>query len=257
MSTPTRPGLISPALAPLRPQEGQPLHRQVEARLRDLAAQPEYRKGALLPDELTMARRLGVSRGTARAALTRLVHEGVLERKAGVGTRVAPPRAESGIRAWRSFSREMAGKGITVENFSLEYGIQRAGGRAAAALQVEPDVPVFRLDRVRGWDGQPVLYSRSWFHPRLRLTGSEDFARPLYDVLEAASGVQPDAAREEFSAVTAGAALAKRLAVKPGTPLLLRCHTVVDARNRPIEYAEVHYVSARFTLSLDLRREQP
>jgi DNA-binding GntR family transcriptional regulator len=44
--------------------------------------------------------------------------------------------------------------------------------------------------------------------------------------------------------------------VRPGSPLLLRCHTVFDASGRPIEYAEVQYVSSRFTLTLDLRRDQ-
>ncbi len=245
------------ALTPVRPGASQPLHRQVEEQIREMTARSEFQGGALLPDELTLANRLGVSRGTARTALMRLVQEGVLERKAGVGTRVTRPKAESGIRAWRSFSREMGTKGIQVENFSRDYDVHQASERAATALQIDPDTSVYRLDRVRGWDGRPVLYSRSWFHPRLRLTGEEDFSRPLYEVLEAATGVVADYAREEFSAVAAGAALAKRLAVRPGTSLLLRCHTVSDARNRVIEYAEVHYVSARFTLSLDLRREQP
>ena len=243
-------------LATVLPDTGQPLHRQVEAQIRRLAADPEYLQGALLPDELTMANRFGVSRGTARAALLRLVQEGVLERKAGVGTRVARVRGESGIRAWRSFSREMAAKGIQVENFGLTYGLHRINGRAAVELQVDPGVLVRRLDRVRGWGGQPVLYTRSWFHPRLPLTGTEDFSQPLYDVFESTTGAVAHTAREEFSAVTAGAALAKRLAVKRGTPLLLRCHTVHDLRNRPIEYAEVNYVSSRFTLSLDLKMDQ-
>lgn len=254
-STDTPPGFA--ALTPIHVDNGQPLHRQVEAQIRVLAALPRYKKGALLPDELTIAERLGVSRGTARAALLRLVQEGVLERKAGIGTRVARPRAESGIRAWRSFSREMAAKGIQVQNFSLEYARQPVTQRAASALEVGLEDRVYRLDRVRGWEGQPVLCSRSWFHPRLRLTGSEDFSRPLYDVLESATGAVPDTAREEFTAVTASAALAKRLDVNPGAPLLLRSHTVCDARGRALEYAEVHYVSSRFTLSLDLKREQP
>jgi GntR family transcriptional regulator len=245
------------ALSPLRPDTGQPLHRQVEAQIRALTARPEYQHGALLPDELTMAERLGVSRGTARAALVRLVQEGVLVRKAGVGTRVARPRTESGIQAWRSFSREMAAKGIQVQNFSLEYSRQKVSERAAETLEIKIDERVYRLDRVRGWDDQPVLYSRSWFHPRLRLTGNEDFSRPLYDVLESTTGAVPDSAREEFSAVAASANLANRLELKPGTPLLLRSHTVCDARGRPLEYAEVHYVSSRFTLSLDLKRDQP
>jgi len=208
-----------------------------------------------MPDELTIANRLGVSRGTARAALGRLVQEGLLERKAGVGTRVAKPRAESGIRAWRSFSGEMAAKGIKVENFSSEFRRHRATEEVARALEVLPGVSVQRLDRVRGWDGQPVLFSRSWLHPRLGLTGSEDFGRPLYELLEEASGAVVEKAREEFAAVAADAATAKRLGVSRGTPLLLRSHTVSDTGGRAIEYAEVHYVSARFTLTLDLRRE--
>jgi len=244
------------ALAPLHAESRQPLHRLVETRLRSLAALVEFKDGGLLPDELTIANRLGVSRGTARAALSRLVQEGVLERKAGVGTRAVRPRAESAIRAWRSFSREMASQGITVVNFASDYGAHRASDRAAVALQIGADTPVLRLDRVRGWAGQPVLYSRSWFHPRLRLAGNEDFSRPLYDVIESATGIVVDNAREEFSAVTATPSLARRLAVKKNTPLLLRCHTVGDASGRAIEYAEVHYVSSRFTLSLDLRRDQ-
>jgi len=74
-------------------------------------------------------------------------------------------------------------------------------------------------------------------------------------VIEKATGTIAESAREDFIAVPAAAAVAKRLGVKPGTPLLLRCHTVCDARGRPIEYAEVHYLSSRFTLTLDLRRE--
>ena len=244
------------ALTPVDAGAGQPLHRQVEAQLRRLAALPQFRSGALLPDELTLADRLGVSRGTARAALLRLANEGLLKRKVGVGTRMTKLPVESGVRAWRSFSREMAAKGIEVRNFAIDYGLYRASGRAAAALQLERRMQLFRLDRIRGWGGQPVLFSRSWFHPRLRLTGNEDFSKALYTVLESATGATPDSAREEFSAVAASFAMAKRLAIRPGTPLLLRCHTVYGSRQRPIEYAEVYYVSERFTLSLDLKRDQ-
>ena len=111
-----------------------------------------------------------------------------------------------------------------------------------------------RLDRVRGWEGNPVLHSRSWFHPRLPLSASADFSRPLYSLIQEVTGAVAESAREQFSAVRAPAALARRLRVKPGDPLLMRSHTVCDRGRRPIEYAEVHYVSARFTLTLDLQR---
>ncbi len=235
---------------------GLPLHAQAQQLLRDLIRRPEFQAGALLPDEVSLATRLGISRGTLRAGIGELVHEGLLERKAGIGTRVRPPAAESGIGAWRSFSREMARKGIQVENFRHKYELAPADDAAAAALQIKPGTKIWRLDRVRGWEQRPVLHSRSWFHPRLGLTGAEVFSQPLYEVIEKATGIVAENAREEFAAVRATAAMARLLDVPGGEPLLLRTHTVFDAGGRPIEFAQVHYVSARFSLTLEIRHEE-
>lgn len=230
-----------------------PLRAQVEALLRKLLRQKEYQQGELLPDEVKLARELGVSRGTVRAGISKLVFEGLLERKAGVGTRVCHKHVESGITAWRSFTREMASKGITVENFQLTYRTTMASPEAARALQISPS-PIWRLDRIRGWEGKPVLSTTSWFHPRLNLTGEEDFSQPIYETLAASTGTRPHRASEAFLAVKADASLAKLLQVPRNSPLLLRRHTVFDAGNRPIEFAEVYYVSSRFTMTLDLRQ---
>ncbi len=236
---------------------GVPLHRQAEIHLRSLINGQEFQDGALLPNELTLANEFGVSRGTVRAALSRMVQDGILDRRAGVGTRVRPRKVESGVTAWRSLTREMAGKGVIVENFALETSRVAASKIVAQALRIDAKATVFRLDRLRGWDGMPVLHSRSWFHPRLALKGTEDFSQPIYEVLKVASGTSPHHAREEFSAVASNAQLAKQLQVKIGEPLLLRRHTVYDDGDRPVEVAEVHYVSSRFQLTLDLKRDLP
>lgn len=230
-----------------------PLRAQVESLLRKISQTPEYQTGALLPDENTLAAQLGVSRGTIRSGISKLVFEGLLERKSGVGTRVANRHFESGIQAWHSFTREMASKGIAVLNFLMKYGQERAGKDVAQALQVNTSTPVWRLERVRGWDAKPVLHSVSWFHPRLGLKGNEDTSQPLYEMIQKACGVRPHHAREEFLAVNAGATMAGLLEVVKGMPLLLRRHTVFDAGNRPFEFAEIRYVSSRFTLTLDSR----
>ncbi|MEI6195332.1 MAG: GntR family transcriptional regulator [Verrucomicrobiota bacterium] len=240
----------------VNPADPVPLHAQIERELRRMIALARFQNGALLPDEQTLANRFGVSRGTVRVALTRLVQQHLLERKAGIGTRVCLGRpAESGIGAWRSFSREMAGKSIQVVNFRQNYALVEASPEAARALQIRRGTRVHRLDRLRGWDGLPVLHSRSWFHPRLGLTGREEFSQPLYEVVAAETGAVVGHAHEEFTAVVAAALMAKKLQVKRGEALLLRRHTVFDTGNRPMEFAEVHYVSTRFTLTLDLKRE--
>ncbi len=252
------PKNLIPPLPRLDHRNGLPLHARIEVELRRIMALPEYKDGAMLPDELTLANRFGVSRGTVRAAFSRLMQQGLLERRAGVGTRVCQRQtAESGIGSWRSFSREMAEKGIRVENFRHKYELAAADASAVRTLQINPGTKIWRLDRVRGWNGRPVLHTRSWFHPRLGLKGREEFSKPLYEVIESETGVVVENAREEFTAVSANATMARFLAVKPGEPLLLRSHTVFDAGNRPVEFAEVHYVSSRFALTLELKRETP
>ena len=231
-----------------------PLRAQVEQLLRELVLDPEHQQGALLPDEVALAAQLGVSRGTVRSGISKLVFEGMLERKAGVGTRVSTRHLESGITAWRSFTREMASKGIKVENFRLDFRQINASADSARALNIDLKTQLWCLDRVRGWNGKPVLQSTSWFHPRIGLKGNEDTTRPLYEMIETATGTRPRYAREEFSAVGADSRLARLLDVRRGTPLLLRRHTVYDQGGRPFEHAEVHYVSSRFTLSLEMRR---
>jgi GntR family transcriptional regulator len=232
-----------------------PLRAQVEQLLRKIVQIPEYRAGKqLIPDEKTLAAKLGVSRGTVRSGISKLVFEGLIERKPGVGTRIVSRQAESGVSAWRSFTREMAKKGFKVKDFRREYRQVTATAEVSVALQIEPHRKVWQLSRVRGWADCPVLQSVSWFHPRLPLKGDEDFSRPLYEVIESTTGTRPHHAREEFLAIIADPTLAKMLDIPAKSPLLLRRHTVFDAGNRPFEHAEVKYVSSRFALSLDLKR---
>ena len=230
-------------------KSGELLHVQIERLLHDLIRRPPYSTGALLPDELTLASRLGVSRGTIRESILNLVHQGFLERRKGLGTRVV----QTGLVAWASLTGEMRRKGIEVQSFLLKVSEKNAKGKIAEALQVPVGTPVKCLDQVRGWDDRPVLQSHSWFHPRLKLSGKEDFRRPLYELIKAETGIVADTAREDFLAVTADSLTARRLKVKKGTPLLLRRRTSFDSQGSPIEYAEILYDTGDVSLTLTSR----
>lgn len=231
-----------------------PLHAQAEQWLRELVGRSDYRHGGLLPDEVTLAASLGISRNTLRAAIGRLVQEGRLERKSGVGTWVLEPRIQSGVNAWHSFTREMKAKGIVVETFTTDARQVAAPADAARALRVNPATKVLRLDRLRGWDGQPMVHFRSYFHPRLALAATDRFELPLYEMLHQRFGVVADQSSEDLAGVAADRALAARLKVRVGTPLLRRERTVLDRGGRPLEFAVVHYRCDRFRLSLQLRQ---
>ena len=232
-----------------------PLHAQAEQLLRQLIEQSAYKDGGLLPDEVSLSRSLGISRNTLRAAIGRLVHEGRLERKAGVGTRVIEPKILSGIGAWQSFTQEMKAKGVQVVTYSVEAKVVALPPAAAKALQLITPSQVLRLDRIRGWNGEPEVDFRSYLSPRLGLSRHEDFRRPLYELIRERSSVVANESIEELSAVPADARLARRLAVEVGTPLLRRERAVLDTGRRPIEFAVVHYRCERFRLALSLRKE--
>jgi GntR family transcriptional regulator len=235
-------------------QPGSPLYLQVEQFLRGLIRLRRFANGELLPDEVTLAKELGVSLGTVRNSLSRLVNEGILERKAGVGTRVVRRPVESGIVAWRSFSREMLKRGIHVQSLFLKVSQSQATDASAAALRIKPGTPVLFLERVRGWDDTPMQHALTWFHPRLGLSGNENFHEPLYDLLKAVSGADAERAHEEFGAIAADQEMARRLLVKRGTPLLSRHQTTFDPGNKPIDYTEIRYRTDNFRLEMDLSR---
>jgi len=232
-----------------------PLHAQAEELLREWIQRPEFRAGALLPDEVSLSRGLGISRNTLRAAIGRLVAQGRLERKAGVGTRTAEPRVRSGVSAWHSFTREMEAKGVRVETYSTRAKLVGANVATARALQISPETEVLSLRRVRGWDDQPEVVFESYFHPRLGLRPDDEFQKPLYDLIRERCGIIADDSMEEFIAVAADQRLALLLKVRKGTPLLRRERTVLDTGRRPVEFAIVHYRCERFRLTLGLRHE--
>jgi len=232
-----------------------PLHAQAEQVLREMIQRPEHRNSGLLPDEIMLSRSLGISRNTLRAAIGRLVAEGRLERKAGVGTRVTEPKVHSGVGAWHSFSREMEAKGIRVEMYSKKLRSLPATVEVARALRVQPGTRIVCLDRVRGWDGKPEVHFRSYLHPRLKLPEDADFQRPLYELIKDHCITIADQSQEELTAVAADSRLARLLGVEPGTPLLRRERIVLDTGRRPMEFAVVHYRCDRFRLTLNLRQE--
>ena len=63
-----------------------PLHIQAEEILRQLIESEEYKNGKLLPNEVELSEQLNISRNTLRQAINKLVFEGLLSRKKGVGT---------------------------------------------------------------------------------------------------------------------------------------------------------------------------
>jgi GntR family transcriptional regulator len=231
-----------------------PLHLQIERLLRRMVSDREYRHGKRFPTESALATELKVSRNTVRAAMSRLESEGLLERKPRVGTRAVAARPHVSLAEWYSFSGEMRRQGIEVQNLELSVRHEPADAEIAAALGIDKGTRIWLLHRVRGWEDVPAVVSESWLHPRVGLKGSEDFSRPLYEVIGEAGGAAPAVSREEITAAAAGARISKALQVGKSEPVLVRKRVILDAQGGPIEFNVNYYRTDRYKLTLDLAR---
>ena len=232
-----------------------PLHAQVEALLRSMIDEPEFREGGKLPNEVDLAKRLGISRNTIRQALNKLVYEGLLNRKKGVGTTVADRSVNSKVTNWLSFTDEMKAKGLVPITFEINVSWVRPDPDVLHTFGIQDDKQLLKLERLRGLKDKPFVYFYSYFHPRVGLSGEEDFSRQLYELLEQDYSTIAFLSREEISARAADALLAAKLGMKEGDPILVRKRVVYDPGNRPFEYNVGFYRADSFVYTIESERE--
>ena len=231
-----------------------PLHAQVEDLLRELIKEEEYQNGKTLPSEVEISNRLAISRSTVRQAIKKLVFEGLLVRRKKAGTKVAPKPVSSKSNNWLSFSQEMKLRGIPIKNFELNLSWVKPSDEIARFFEIPLDKDILKMERVRGKPEEPFVFFVSYFHPRIGLTGEEDFTLPLYEMIEQEHSIIASLSKEEISAKAADEYISKKLNIKKGTPVLFRKRFVFDQGERPIEYNLGYYKSDSFIYSVESSR---
>lgn len=230
------------------------LHLQAEELLRKILEDPQYNDGKLLPNEVDLAKQLAISRSTLRQAIGKLVFEGLLIRKKGVGTKKAQHPVSTKSTNWVSFTQEMESRGIPVKNFELHISWVLPEQYIADFLHISTDQKILKMIRLRGDTEGPFVYFISYFHPEIGLTGDEDFKRQLYEILESDYGIRVELSKEEINAIAADKLIAAKLEIEPGTPVFFRKRFVYDQEDRPIEYNVGYYRADRFTYTVESRR---
>jgi len=232
-----------------------PLHVQIEEQLRIEIMSEQYQKGVKLPNEMDLSKQLGISRSTLRQSINKLVYEGLLVRKKGVGTFAQKTSIFSKAQNWLSFSQEMKALGITTKNYELHLSWVKPTEELCLFFDIKEDVKVLKLERLRGRAEYPFVYFISYFNPRIGLTGNEDFSRPLYEILGQDYNSIAKLSKEEISAISADAILAEKLEIKTGEPILKRKRFVFDPGSRPLEWNVGYYKADSFTYTLEFERE--
>ena len=228
----------------------QVIERALRERIRQLAPH------APLPSESALCAEFGVSRMTARGAVIRLVHEGLVYRQAGRGTFVAPPPANRRADSLVRFSEQVRRQGRAPTSRVLAAHLRPATEAEVAQLRPGRAGLVVEIRRVRIADGTPVALETAVFPGTLAALLRGDLAGGSLHAGLVALGRVPTRGQATISAAPAAAGDADLLGVAAGTALLVECRLILDQHGHPLERTETRYVSDRYALDVVFAVEQ-
>ena len=235
---------------------GAPRHEQLSDWLRD-----QVRAGAMaahdqLPSEAELGELSGVSRITVRRALGTLENEGLIYRRQGLGSFVAPPPLPQGLVRLTDFAQDMERAGLRASSQVLHQAPEAAPPYVAESLGIELGAPTVRLDRLRLGDGHPVALDRTWLPPFYAglLEGRDLTTETIYRVLERDYEIPVLRGRYRIEAAVAHAEEAGALGVPVGAPLLAVERTSYTAGERALYYQRRYYRADRVAFDLELER---
>jgi GntR family transcriptional regulator len=195
-----------------------PLYHQLAERLFAEIRAGRYAPGSKIPSEHELAEAYGLGRPTVRQATDSLIQRGVLLRKRGSGTYVRSVPAQVDLFSLSGTLTSFEARGLALAS-ELDRPRLETIDESGHPLHERGAVRMVRVSRV---DGEPVLLEELDFDAqrfpglaRLPLKGQS-----LSEIVEQRYGMRPQSADQTFRVVQLGREHARRLALRPGSPIL-------------------------------------
>ena len=248
----TAAGGYTPPTTPPSPHFAGPLYMQVASILRLKICSGEWSARSPLPNDVILARDIGVSIGTMRKALEMLEGEHLVERRQGRGTFVVESSNETELER---FSNVIAdGKKVRAPAVAWSIAAGLASEEEARMLELRLDAPIYRLQSE--WGGSHIACVEHVAVSRERFPGLPDhvasagqFLFPIYrrHYREPIAKV-----RESVSAVHASGALATQLKIVPGQAVMQMSRVAYGLTGAVLEWSRrtVHLGRAEYQITM-------
>ncbi len=208
----------------------------------------EWAEGERIPSEAKLVEKLGASRMTIHIALRDLSAEGVLLRKQGAGTFVAPRRSQSTFLELRNIHAEIEARGNRHTTDVLLLQTVPCDLTIATEMNISPGAQVFHSKLVHRENDSPIQIEDRYVNPQF----SADYLKQDFTKItpnEHLMSIGPlDEVEHVIQAVLADDASSGLLDLKVGDPvLLLRRRTW--SRGLTASSARLLHPGARFSLA--------
>jgi GntR family transcriptional regulator len=234
----------------MRSLNGEPAYKRIQNAIRQRIESGRLKPGDVVDSERELAKIHSVSLMTARHALADLAREGVVERRHGAGTFVAPPQVH--FNKLLSYTEQMASLGLSIRSTIVSSGIVKREHEIAARLGLSPASRLVWIERVRSAGDEPVALEICYL-------AAEEFQAlmdapldqtSLFAAIEREGGVELAYADEEIDATDADQRIAGLLKIPRGTPLLRMRQLIFSTKGRATVYVIGFYLSGRHTLRI-------
>ncbi len=235
-----------------------PRYYQLKEIMRERVRVGEWKPGDLIPSERELGETYGISRMTARQAITELVNEGLFYREQGKGTFVSRSKITQQLIHLTGFTEDIRARGQRPSTTVISATMHPADEAVAEKLRINPGALIFRLQRLRLADGEPLAIelSQITFKDCEKLLGEDLEQNSLYRLLETKYGVTLMEADQEIEAGLASNEDAQLLKIAPGCSVLYTRRVTYTERNQPVEYARAVYCGHKYTFYTHMRRDQ-
>jgi GntR family transcriptional regulator len=199
---------------------GVPLYVQIREHLRSELDQIEA--GTPIPTEVELGKRFRVSRITVRRAIEDLVAEGLLVRQQGRGTFVQKPKLTHELNRITSWTEQLKTLGFSPETSYRKIIRQKAPAHVAETLCLAPSEAIFRIERIRLAQHEPICYMIN-FLPAKLLPGFKAHTfngESLYDLLAQDFGLIAATAVDTVGTRSASAEESHALSIEHKAPIL-------------------------------------
>jgi GntR family transcriptional regulator len=227
---------------------GTPAYKKIQATILKGIENGTLRVGDPVDSERELARIHRVSLMTARHALVGLEREGMVERRRGAGTFVAPPKIH--FNKLMSYTEQMAGRGLSVSSKVLSFSVSNGLEEIAARLALPAGSKLIKLERLRLGGKEPFAVETCYLSAdEFQGVTQASLARgSLFSILKYDYGLEISHADEEVDATIATPHTARLLGVSQDQPLLRMRQVIYSTKGKASIYVLGLYRSDRHTL---------
>ena len=236
-------------MRPNNNREAQPAYRRIQSAIRQRIERGSLRPGDVVDSERELAKVHDVSLMTARHALADLAREGIVERRHGAGTFVAPPKIN--FNKLMSYTEQMASRGLSPISKVLFTKVIDNEEEATARLALPPRSRILKLERLRHAAGGEPFALETCYLSAEQFSGLQSAPlqkESLFSILQRDYHVELSYSDEEVDATAADPRTAELLSLPKRAPLLRIRQVIYSTKGVVILYVLGLYRSDRHNL---------